>query len=137
MDGAEPEARFRIEPLDLGHHLDQLLGIDANGAAQRCEVVAAEQRQIVEQPGDLRIVAIEVFQLQRQALREVASKYAGRIEALQSGEHLGYERLGCAELHGQIVGTALQVAGLVHHVDEMHADEPLGRVRHHQVQLLG
>ena len=32
--------------------------VDADGAAQRRQVVAAEQAQVVEQPGDLRVVAV-------------------------------------------------------------------------------
>ena len=96
---------------------------------QRGEIVAAEQSQVVEQLGDLRIVAVLILELQRQAFGQVAREHAGRIEALQRGQDLLDQRLRRAELVGEVVEVALQIAGLVDHVDEMRADQPLGRDR--------
>ena len=97
----------------------------------------AEESEVVEQPGNLRVVAVGILELQRQAFGEIAREHTGWVEALQLGEHALDENDGRAEPHGDIVETARQVAQLVQHVNEVHADQPFGRVRHHQVQLLG
>ena len=89
-----------------------------------------------EQLGDLRIVAVAVLELQGEALGKIACEHARRVEALQRRQHALDERRRGAELGGQILDAALQVACLVQHVDQVHADQLLDRVRHHQVQLL-
>ena len=123
------QARLGVEALDLGDHVGELLGIDADGALQRRKVVAAEQGQVVEQLGDLGVVAVLVLELQGQAFGQVAREHARRIEALQGRQHLVDQAGRSAELGGEIVEVAAQVAGLVDHVDEVGADQPLGRVR--------
>jgi hypothetical protein len=133
---AELQARLGIELLDLGDHFGQLLRIDADRPLQSGQIVAAEQGKVVQQPGDLRIVAVAVLELQRQAFGEVAREHARRIEALQLLQHLLDERIRRTELLRQIVEVALQVARLVHHVDEVSADQPLGGLRDQHLQLL-
>ena len=99
--------------------------------------MAAEQRQIVEKFGDLRVVSVLVLELQRQAFGQVAREYSRRVEALQHAQHLVDQPGRRAELVGKVAEIDPQIAGLVDRVDQMGADQPFGRIRDDDVQLFG
>ena len=99
--------------------------------------MAAEQRQVVEQLGDLRIVAVLVLELQRQAFGQVAREHARRVEALQHVQHLVDQPGRRTELVSEVLEVDPQIAGFVHGVNEMGADQPLGGIGDDDMQLLG
>ncbi len=84
-----------------------------------------------------RIEAVAVPELDGETFGEIARAHAGRIERLQDGEHgldVGARR---AELVGDGVEIAGEVAGLVHHIDQVLPDHAAGRIGNRQRHLLG
>ncbi len=83
------------------------------------------------------IEAVAFPQLDGEAFGEAARADAGRIEFLQFAEH-GFDLGdGCAQLLGDGGEVAAQVAGLVHHVDQIAADHARDRRGDGERQLLG
>ena len=73
----------------------------------------------------------------REAFGEIARADAGRIEALQDGEHrldLGERR---AELLGDRRQVAGEIAGLVDQIDQILADHAARRIGDRERELLG
>ena len=136
LHGAELETRLGIELLDLGDDLEELVHLASHRLAQRREVVPGEQVQVLEKAADDGIVAVLLFQLQSQALRQRAGEHAGRIERLQRGEDLLDHLQRRPELFGDgsEIG-ARQVARVIDHVDEVLADQALDRILQHERHL--
>ena len=99
--------------------------------------MAAKQRQIFEKFGDLRVVSVLVLELQRETFRQVAREYARRVEALQHLQNLFDQPGRSPELFGKVAKIEPQITGLVDRVNQMGADQPFGRIRDDDVQLLG
>ena len=92
---------------------------------------------MLDQRAHRRIEAVALLELERETFGEIARADAGRIERLQDGEHgldLGARR---AELLGDGVEIAGEVAGLVHHIDQVLPDHAAGRIGDRQRHLLG
>ncbi len=124
----EGEAGFGVERLELGHHLGEILGVDAAQLDQRRGVAARQQRQVVDQRAHRRVEAVAIGELQRQAFGEMAGEHARRIEALHQRQRRLDPRHGAIEPVCDIGELALEVAGLVDHVDEMRADDAVDGV---------
>ncbi len=82
LHATELEPRLRIELLDLGNHLAQLVGVNADRPSQADQIVCGDEPEIFQQSRDLRIVAVLVLELQRQTFGKRSSTHAGRFKAL-------------------------------------------------------
>ena len=131
------QARLGVQPLDLGDDLHELVHLDADRLFQRREVVARQQVQVGEEGRDHGIEAVLFLQLQREAFLQRAREHARRVERLQARQHAVDQLLRRAELLGERGEIRRQVSGVVHHVDEVLADEPLGRLLQDERKLLG
>ena len=135
--GLERRTRFRIEPLQLGDHVGEVLGIDLAGRHQRTHVAPRQEIEIVEQGRHRRIVAVQFAQLDLQALAQGACEHARRVEALHAAEH-GLDPLApAAERAGERVEIEGEPPGRVEGSDQTGADQPVGRVGDGQPELLG
>ena len=92
---------------------------------------------MLDQRAHRRIEAVALLQLDRQAFGEIARAHAGRIERLQDRQHGGDFGQRRAELFGDADEIAGQVAGLVHHVDQILADHAARGIGDRQHHLLG
>ena len=73
----------------------------------------------------------------RETFGEIARADAGRIERLQNRKHeLDIAALR-AEFFGNRIEIAGEVAGLVHHIDQVLADHAARRIGNRQRHLLG
>src|SRR5262245_28820835 len=84
-----------------------------------------------------RVAAVLLLELQREAFAQVAGKYAARLEALHHRQGFLNEIERGAEQLAKGSKIALQVAGLIGHVDEMMADQPADRVGEDERELVG
>ena len=83
------------------------------------------------------IEAVAILELEGQTFGQVAGADAGRIEGLQDRQHGLHVAQRRAELVGDILQVAGQVAGLVHHIDQILPDHAAGRIGNGQGHLLG
>ncbi len=81
--GREAVAGARVERLELGHHLLEILAIDAAEPQQGGPVGARQKGQVVEQPPHRRVEPVALGELQCQAFGEIAGADADRLAALQ------------------------------------------------------
>ena len=104
---------------------------------KRRKVAPGKQIEMSDQRLHRRIEAVALPELDRQAFVEIARAYAGRIEALQDGEHRFDFRQRRAELlrHGRKI--AGEIAGLVDQIDEVLADHAPHRIADREHELLG
>lgn len=137
LNRAELQAGLGIELLDFGDHLRQFVSVDPDRLAQCRQIAGRQQRQIVEQRPDLRVVAVLVFQLQRQALGQRPGADTGRIEALQNTEDPIDHSRRSGELAFDIGEVDMQVSRLIDGIDEVLGNEPLGWIGDGERHLLG
>ncbi len=134
---SKAKAGLGIERADLGDHLGQVFGIHTADAHQPLQVAPSQQFEVIEQRLHRRIEPVAVAQLQRQAFGQAAREDAGRIESLQSGQHRFDSRQRCAQDLGDLVQIGRQIAGLVHRLDQMQADQPVDRIGQVHIELAG
>ena len=84
-----------------------------------------------------RIEAVALLELDGETFGEIARADAGRIERLQDREHGLDVAARRAELVGDRVEIAGEIAGLVHHIDQVLPDHAAGRIGNRQRHLLG
>ena len=96
-----------------------------------------KQVEMLDQPRHGRVAAVQLLQLQREAFAQVAGEHAARLEALHHRQGFLDEIERGAEQLAKGGKIALQVSGLIGHVDEMMADQPAGRVGEDERKLIG
>jgi hypothetical protein len=99
--------------------------------------VGGKQVEMLDQSRHGGVAAVLLLQLQREAFAQVAGKHAARLEALHHRQGLLDEIERRAEQLAKRCKIALQVPGLIGHVDEMMADQPAGRVGEDKRELIG
>ena len=73
--------------------------------------------------------------MQRQAFGEIAGKGAAGLELLQLGQRPLDQRQGAAQPLGELGEIAGDVAGGIEHIDDLQADDALGRVGDVEMKL--
>src|SRR6185437_4261760 len=101
---------------------------DTAKAPQSGEIAFGDKIKMRDQNLHRRIVAVTVLELYSEALGQIARAYARRIECLQYGEHEFDVTETCAKLVRNGFEVAGQVAGFVHHIDEILADHAARRI---------
>ncbi len=133
----EFQARLRIETANFADHVGDVLIIDAAEFSQRRDVALGQEIEMLDQGLHRGVVAIELTQLDRQALAQVSRADAGRIEFLQHREN----RLDVLWRRPQpLCGLAeirRQITRLVDEVDQVLADHALRRIGEGHRQLFG
>jgi len=134
---AEFQAGLRIEPTDLADHVDNVFVVDPAEFAQSGQVALGEQVEMFDQRLHRRIIAVELAQLDGQALAQIARADAGRIEFLQDREHSASTSPGGLRAartlgQGQSAGNRL-----IDEIDQILADHALGRPLKATRELLG
>lgn len=82
---------------------------------------------MIEHGGHGRVVAVQVLELQRQALAHVAGEDADRLEALQHRQGLFDQCEGAAQTIGKLDDVEAQVAAFINRVDQDLGDGVVGR----------
>ncbi len=121
-------SRSRIERLDLGDHLREILGIDPTDPYQSRNVAGCQKRQVVEKPLHRRVETIAVAQLQCEAFGQVPGKNARRVALLQTGKYAFDPYRGATEPFGRAVEPATQIADLVELIEQVEGDHPVSGV---------
>ena len=97
--------------------------------------MGCEKIQIVEQRRHSGVEAVALSELQGQALAEIAGKDPGGVEALEIAEG----GLDPADMASQALSDgfqgAVEITGVVDHIDETGADDPVGRVDELDIEL--
>src|SRR5262249_14381818 len=83
------------------------------------------------------VATVLLLELKREAFAQVAGKHAARLEALHYRQGFLDEIERGAEQLAKGGKIALQVAGLIRHVDEVMADQPASRVGENERKLVG
>ena len=134
---AEGETGLRIEVADLGDHVGEILLVDAAQPAQGGEIALGQKIEMLDQRAHRGIETVAILELEGEAFGEIARAHAGRIERLQDREHgLDVGQRG-AELLGDGVEIAGEIAGLVDHIDQVLPDHAAGRIGDRQRDLFG
>ena len=136
LPARDVEMVVRLQP-DARDHVGQIFLAHGTDAAQRREVALGQQIEMRDQRRHRGIEAVELLELDGEALREIARAYAGRIEPLHDRQHgldLGDRR---AELFPDHREIAAEVAGLIDHIDQVLPDHAPCGVRDRERELLG
>ena len=122
-------ARLGIEMLELGDHFPDVFEIHFAERLQCGEIALGDKIEIGDQGRHGRIEAVALAQLQRRGIpadrrrrRRWDQSPAAFRERAPTWSRLGAERVGDV---GDIAG---EIARLVHHADEVLADEAVGGV---------
>jgi len=133
----ESEAWLGIERPYFGDHTRQVLRVDGAEPHERRRVPTGDKGQVIEHDSHGRVEAIAVAQLQRQAFGQIAREYTGWIEALQLSQRRIDARPRTSETFGKRREIVRQIAGFIHHGDEILPDNSIDRIRqaHRQLRL--
>ncbi len=113
----------------------QFVLIDLANPAQLGVIAGSDQLQIFEQPGDDGIEAVAFGELQGQALGERPGADADRLEPVQHGQNAFNHADGSAQPFRDFITPAFEIARLVDEVDQMIADQAVGRFGNRDMQL--